>query len=317
VSPDWWDRNVGLSIWSTENPSMYGDSYLINIQVSTSWRDAYIPDGGTVKFYADGKLLGSLPTQGCPSNCGTANWGFGPMYGGPVLNDGSHNITAVFEGGDCGTFGNPISGYFHACFAKARGTVAEVVNPYSTTTTLTSSPNPSTYGQPVTWTATVTSTSGLVPTGKVKFAGLGGAATLNSNGVATFTKTWLNAGTYAAEAEYLGDDEWSAPSTSPTLSQVVNPALTTTGVASSANPSTQGQSVAFAATVTTSTGVNSAGTVTFTAGGTTLGTATLSANVASFSTNALPVGTTVVQATYNGETNFTGSSGTVTQTINP
>lgn len=138
-----------------------------------------------------------------------------------------------------------------------------------------------------------------------------------SGGVATLSAIcWLNAGTYAITAKYEGD-EASEPSTSAALNQVVNPAATTTTVTSSANPSSQGQSVTFTATVTTWTGVNSAGTVTFTAGGTTLGTATLSANVASVSTSALPVGTTVVLATYNGETDFTGSSGTVTQTVNP
>ena len=117
--------------------------------------------------------------------------------------------------------------------------MTQVVTPLSTTTTLTSSLNPSTYGQPITWTATVTSAGSHGPTGKVKFAGIG-VATLNGSGVATFTKTWLNAATYAITAEYEGD-EASAPSDSAALNQVVNPATTTTVVTSPANPSTQGE----------------------------------------------------------------------------
>lgn len=276
------------TVATSGSPSLYGQPVTFTGTVTSAL--GAIPDGETVTFYADSKEIGT----------GTTNGGVA-TFTASSLPAKTYTIRATYSG--------------DSTFRWSAGKVTQVVTPYSTTTTLTSSLNPSTYGQTVTWTATVTSNGGPVPTGKAKFAGVGGVATL-SGGVARMNKTWLNAATYAITAEYGGDDA-SAPSDSAALNQVVNPAATTTTVTSSANPSSQGQSVTFRATVTTSTGVNSAGTVTFTAGGTTLGTATLSANVASVSTSALPAGTTVVQATYNGETDFTGSSGTVTQTVNP
>jgi hypothetical protein len=67
--------------------------------------------------------------------------------------------------------------------------------------------------------------------------------------------------------------------------------------------------------VTSSTGAHATGTVTFTAGGTTLGTVALSGIHASISTAALPEGATTITATYNGANDYTGSSGTMTQTV--
>ncbi len=69
----------------------------------------------------------------------------------------------------------------------------------STKTTLISSLNPSIYGRKVTWTATVTSSGSITPTGTVKFTWsiyTIGSATLNSNGVATFSRSNLNADAY-------------------------------------------------------------------------------------------------------------------------
>ncbi len=275
---------TSTSVTSSVNPSLYGQRVTFTATVTSL--SGVIPDG-EVSFY-DGDKIGTSATSGGVATFTTS-----------TLKSGTHTIRATFAGPG---------------FEPSSGTVTQVVTPLSTTTTLTSSLNPSTYGQPITWTATVTSAGSHGPTGKVKFAGIG-VATLNGSGVATFTKTWLNAATYAITAEYEGD-EASAPSDSAALNQVVNPATTTTVVTSPANPSTQGESVTFTATVKTSTSVNPAGTVTFTAGGTTLGTATLSGNVASISTSSLPVGAYAVQATYNGETDFTGSSGRVTQTVN-
>jgi hypothetical protein len=101
--------------------------------------------------------------------------------------------------------------------------VKQVVELYSTTTALTSSLNPSTHGQAVTFTATVTPTGPNQPTGKVTFKDgtLGiGSATLNG-GVATLVKSTLAVGTHPITATYQGDAS-SAKSTSAVLNQVVN-----------------------------------------------------------------------------------------------
>jgi hypothetical protein len=98
----------------------------------------------------------------------------------------------------------------------------QVVNKYSTTTSLTSNHNPSQFGQAVTFTAHVRST-GPAPTGKVKFLDgtiAIGSATLNVSGVAKLTKSTLVVGTHPITAQYLGDAD-SAKSTSPVVNQVV------------------------------------------------------------------------------------------------
>lgn len=90
-----------------------------------------------------------------------------------------------------------------------------------TTTTLTSSLNPSSHGQAVTFTATVTS-SGPTPAGNVTFKdGTKGLKTVVLNGgVAAFTTTKLAVGTHQITAGYKGNFN-SAKSTSSVLSQVV------------------------------------------------------------------------------------------------
>jgi hypothetical protein len=97
----------------------------------------------------------------------------------------------------------------------------------STTTTVTSSQNPSTYGDAVTFTATVSATSGT-PTGTVTFKE--GTTTLGtatiSSGQATYTTSTLSAGTHSITAVYSGDASFAA-STSTPLTQTVNEAATT------------------------------------------------------------------------------------------
>jgi hypothetical protein len=185
-----------------------------------------------------------------------------------------------------------------------------------TTTTLTSSLNPSIYGQAVTFTASVTSVGKSVPTGTVGFlSGSSGIGTVTLVGsVASTTRTNLAAGSLSITAKYNGDSN-SAKSTSTPLTQVVKKASTTTTVSSSLNPSSQGQSVTFTATVTSAT-TKPIGTVTFTSGGQTLGTITLSGGKAKLTISALPLGSDQVTATYSGTSNISGSKKSLTQVVN-
>jgi uncharacterized repeat protein (TIGR03803 family) len=92
---------------------------------------------------------------------------------------------------------------------------------------------------------------------------------------------------------------------------------TTTAIASSVNPSPYGQSVTFTATVTRQGSGTPTGTVTFTYGSTTLCNAvTLSGGIAACTYSTLPLGADMVTATYSGDYNFTGSSATITLTVN-
>jgi len=187
-----------------------------------------------------------------------------------------------------------------------------------TTSTLSSSPNPSAYGQGVRFTAVVTSSAGAPPDGEtvsfMKGATLLGTGTL-SGGSASFTTSALPVGTNSITAVYGGDPNF-AGSKSKAVSQVVNKATTTTTLTSSLNPSNFGQSVTFTATVTPQFGGNVTGTVTFYDGTTLLKTVALSGGASKFTTSALTAGTHSVKATYNGSTSFSGSSASLTQTVN-
>jgi hypothetical protein len=202
-----------------------------------------------------------------------------------------------------------------------RGTVTVLLNnttegKSATTTSLVSSLNPSIYGQKVTWTATVTSSGSITPTGKVKFTWSGytiGSATLNSGGVATLTKSNLNADAYPLTSVYLGDAS-NLGSTSIVLNQVVLQTTSSATLTSSPNPSTQGQAVTFTATISSPTVVPT-GPVTFTAGKTVLGTAQLGSGKARLTISSLAVGSTKVTATYYGNSNITKSSASVVQTV--
>lgn len=186
----------------------------------------------------------------------------------------------------------------------------------TTSTSLISSLNPSAYGQAVTWTARVISSGSIIPTGKVRFTWSGntiGSATLNSSGVATLTKSNLNADAFPLTAVYVGDAN-NLGSTSAVLNQVVTQTTSTAALTSSPNPSMQGQAVTFTATISSPT-VMAKGPVTFTAGKIVLGTAQLNGGKAKLTISSLSVGSTKVTATYNGDSNIAKSSASVIQTV--
>jgi hypothetical protein len=96
----------------------------------------------------------------------------------------------------------------------------------NTSTTLTSSANPSQFGEPVAIAATVTNGGTGAPSGNVTFLEGGialGSSALDQNGRATFGTTSLPAGSHSVTASYEGDGT-SAPSTSAALVQVVDKA---------------------------------------------------------------------------------------------
>jgi sugar lactone lactonase YvrE len=205
----------------------------------------------------------------------------------------------------------------------ANTVIREVMVPSTnaTTTTVTSSVNPSNLGESVTFTATVS--GGTSPTGIISFTADGstitgcGSVTLTSS-QAQCTTSSLPAGSNAIVAAYSGDS--NNGSSSGTLTQVVNgvPASTTTLV-SSMNPSTSGTNVTFTATISPAGPPAPTGTVTFTSSGAAITgcpAVTLSGLTATC-TASLPVGTDPVLATYSGDSNYAGSSGTVTQLVNP
>ena len=125
--------------------------------------------------------------------------------------------------------------------------------------------DPSTFGQNVTFTATVTNTggSGGPPTGTVEFFDggtfLGFGTTLTANGantaISTFSTANLSGGNHTIQAFYVPSGDFTASNGS--VEQAVD-AATSTGVTSNENPSTFGNNVTFTATVTNTSGSGSA-----------------------------------------------------------
>jgi hypothetical protein len=220
------------------------------------------------------------------------------------LQPGANIITVVYEGD-----------------SNNNGSTSAPVNQFvlaATTTTLSSSPNPSTYGQAVTFTAVVISSLGAPPDGEsVTF--MEGKTVLGtgvlSGGSATFTTSALPVRTNVITAVYGGGSNFVG-STSRAVKQVVSKTTTTTALASSVNPSHSGQSVTFTASVTPQFSGAVTGKVAFYDGTTLLKTVALSRGAAKFTTSKLTSGTHSITATYNGSTSFDGSSSApLTQTV--
>ena len=230
-----------------------------------------------------------------------------------INNGGSIPITVPFNGLPEGAL-VPLGG--HPFFISYRGgsgkSVVLTAGIAATTTTVTSSVNPSVFGQSVTFTATVSSGGGT-PTGMVTFKE--GASTLAVSplisGVATFTapSSVINTvATHTITASYSGDINFTSSSGS--VLQTVNQACTATVVTAAPNPSLNGQPVTFTATVsavTPGTGTPT-GTVTFMDGSTSLSTGGLGNGTATFSTSSLPAALHNIAAVYGGDTNFTGGT---------
>jgi uncharacterized repeat protein (TIGR03803 family) len=186
-----------------------------------------------------------------------------------------------------------------------------------TTTTLASSPNPSSYNQPVIFTATVSGTNGI-PTGSVTFyngtTSLG-TGTLTS-GIATFNPSTsaLPVGSNSITGVYSGDSN-NAGSTSPAAIQTVNKASPIVTLSCSPNPAAVGQSVTCTVAASGQYGGTPTGNVTFYNGTEMLATRPLGGGTASYSTTSLTAGTHSITAVYSGDSNFNGGTSPVVSLV--
>ncbi|MGA7930044.1 MAG: Ig-like domain repeat protein [Candidatus Sulfotelmatobacter sp.] len=284
---------TSTTLTSSPNPSVYAQAITFTATVSSAGRTP--PNGETVTFYNGLYVLGTAPMTGGIASLTTS-----------TIQSGIHTISAAYLG-DANFTGSTSPVLEQAVDTSAQS---------ATTTALTSSLNPSTYGQKVTWTATVKTSGSTTPTGKVSFNWGSyhiGTAALNSSGVATLTLSNLSADAYPLFAVYTGDAN-NGPSASPILNQVITQATSAATITASPNPSTHGQSVTFTAKITSPT-ATPAGPVTFTAGKTVLGSVELSHGKATFTTSTLAVGSTKVTVTYPRNSDISSSSASVTQIV--
>jgi hypothetical protein len=163
---------------SSANPSVYGVAVTFTARTNAAAT-------GTMLFYDGGLVLGP----------GTITGGVA-TYTLNNLGAGTHSITAGYAGD---------SNYLAAVSAA----VSQVVTRAPVAMSITSSLNPSNFGQSVTFTFTVTGVAGLTtPTGSIAFTDGGtllASPTLNPLGVATYTTVTLSGGSHSLAAVYGGD----------------------------------------------------------------------------------------------------------------
>ena len=186
------------SVNGTPSPSTFGQPVTLSAFVTST---TGVPSGGTVTFIDGTAALGTVNINSAGNATLTTS----------ALPSGTQNITATYSG--------------TTTLGPSSGTFTQVVNPAATTTTtVTGNPNPSTVGQQVTFTATITAVSGI-PTGSVSFFAGGtllGTVQVNGTGSASLAVSTLQAGTQTITASYSGASGFAASSGA--VNQVVNSA---------------------------------------------------------------------------------------------
>ncbi|HLK62359.1 MAG TPA: Ig-like domain-containing protein [Bryobacteraceae bacterium] len=288
-----------LSLTTNPNPSNFGQPVQMSAGPAVS--------GGVITFYDGGPNGTPLGSGSATGNSTTVTITVSS------LSVGAHQIQA------CENFPGSEQLPSTNC-AVASNTVTQQVLPIPTSLQVSSSTNPSSPCQPVTFTATINPASA---TGTVTF--FDGTATLGSaqisNGSASITVPSLTTGTHQIQARFTSTTGFAGSSAQ--LAQVVSGAAAAT-LTSSLNPSSFSQNVTFSVNVASSpcagvpSGPTPTGTVSFFDGTTLLGQATLSGGNASFSISTLSVGNHSIDAHYNGDANYAGvDSNIVTQVVNP
>jgi len=169
----------------------------------------------------------------------------------------------------------------------------------------TANPTSSTFGAPVTYSATVSPGSGSgTPTGTVTFSmGLTTLCTtpalVSGTAHCSASNTPLG-GNGVAFASYSGDSTYT-PSTGSTPERVTD--TSSTGVTVSPTSTSTGSPVTYSATVTSGAGTPT-GSVSFTVGGVTMCTATLSSGSGQCNSSSAPAGTDTVTGSYSGDLSF-------------
>jgi hypothetical protein len=184
---------------SSVHPSKYGAAVTFTATIISHYGGTVT---GTVTFKNNGSSIGSVSVVSGSTNKATLT------YSG--LLTGSHSITAVYNGSADDS-------------ASSSSAFTQVVQQASTTTALVASPNPSTHGTKVTFTATITSSPASAATGTVTFKSSGttiGTATVSGN-KATFSYSTFTVGNHYITATYGGDAN-HVTSVSPQVTVVAN-----------------------------------------------------------------------------------------------
>jgi cytoskeletal protein CcmA (bactofilin family) len=190
------------------------------------------------------------------------------------------------------------------------------VNAVASSTALTSSLNPSSYGQQVTFTATVSGpASDPAPSGTVTF--LDGLTTLGtatlSGGQATYASSILTAGAHSITASYSGNAIY-AISSATALAQTIT-ALTPVFTVSSANSVNAGSNGSVTGSIAAGTFIPT-GSISVSVNDGAAASATIQPDgsfTANLSTSTLPTGSYALSYSFVGNTNFAPATNSVTK----
>ena len=226
---------------------------------------------------------------------------------------GDHPLTVDYTGD--GPLGNlPIFG---------GGFVLLVVTAAQSTTTVTSTANPSVFGQSVTFIGSATN-AGAPAAGSIQFkidgADVGGPLIVGPGGTASLDTSSLSVAGHSVTADFTSSDP-NVLDSSGTLAggQVVNPANTSTTVSSTNDPSEFGAATIFSASVSVDAPGAGApsGLVQFADNGVALGSPqAVTGGQASLVSASLPVGSHTISASFTSDTpNLNNSVGSTVQTV--
>jgi len=289
-----------IVVASSPTPTVFGQPTTLTASIQVSAPGSGHP-GGTVSFYDGTTLLGT----------GTVD----PVTGLATLTSaslpsGNHAFTVSYTG----------DGSFLPTDSASSGhsPVSHDVNLGNVTVSVTPSPAPSVWGQPVTIAVVVTAAAPAVgtPSGTVTVSD--GSTTLTTltlaSGAASTSTAALVVGAHTLNVQYAGDTSFNPGSGNGALT--VNKSSAALALAVSPSPSMHGQSVTLTAQVTAvGPGAGSpSGIVTFYDGATVLGTGTIGAGgIATFSTGsgaaALAGGAHSLSASYSADGQFLTTSG--------
>lgn len=159
---------------------------------------------------------------------------------GTVLGAGTQTLKTTFTPSDA------------TDYTSASSSVMLTVNQAMPGITLTSTANPSTQGQPVTFTATLTAPAGTTPTGTITF--WDGATQLGSGtvmaGVVTLTTSSLALGAHSITAQYSGDANFASVTSTAVAQAVIQFSIGTASGGSSTGSGVPGGFVTYQLTVT-------------------------------------------------------------------
>ena len=277
---------------TTSGPYTYGESVTYSATVTGS--DGSSPPGGETVTFSNG----SKSCAGTLSS-GTATCAF-------TATVGTDTVSASY-GGD-------------SKYGSSEGSTSITVGEATTTTSVSvTTSGPYTYGESVTYSATVVAPDGLSPPDgeTVSFNNGVTSCTGHLSGGTASCPFIATVGTDTVSASYGGDSNYGSSSGSTSIT--VGEATTTTKVSETpSGPYTYGESLTYQVTVAApSTGTyqgSPSGTVNVAVDGSTLCTATLAVvaatntSTASCSSSNAPAGTDAVSASYGGDSNFASSS---------